>query len=167
MKHSNLLFIIFLMFIAASCGSTEKVITDAGAVYEVKGNTFYKNGEDVTETLTDDKKEAIKSELEERLEAEEEALKQKEDLEDVVKEAEKTKEEAIEKQEAIESALERKEKARQAFFKAKDKLQKAKEKYERFHKKGKLSPNEEEEWAKKIEGLEEDVQSAQKELDKQ
>ena len=167
MKHSKLLFIIFFVLIAGSCGTTEKVITDAGAVYEVRGNHFYTNGEEVTETLTDDEKDAIRSQLDERLDAEKEALKQKKALEEVVKEAEKAKEEAIEEQEAIESALERKEKARQAFFKAKDKLQNAKEEYERAYKKGKLSPNDEEEWAKKIEGLEEDVQSAQKELDKE
>lgn len=167
MKHSKLLFIIIFVLIAGSCGTTEKVITDAGAVYEVKGNHFYTNGEEVTETLTDDEKDAIRSQLEDRLDAEKEALKQKKALEEVVKEAEKAKEEAIEEQEAIESALERKEKARQAFFKAKDKLQNAKEEYERAYKKGKLSPNDEEEWAKKIEGLEEDVQSAQKELDKE
>ncbi|WP_044401766.1 hypothetical protein [Lacinutrix sp. Hel_I_90] len=167
MKHSNLLFIIFLVFIVASCGSTEKVITDAGAVYEVRGNHFYSNGEEVTETLTDDEKDTIMSQLDERLDAEKEALKQKKALEEVVKEAEKTKEEAIEKQEAIERALERKEKARQTFFKAKEKLQSAKEAYERAYKKGKLSPNDEEEWAKKIESLEEDLESAQRELNKQ
>ncbi|RSK41762.1 hypothetical protein [Mangrovimonas spongiae] len=155
----KLLSVVFLMFLILSCGTTHKVIMDNHEVYEVKGDKIFKDGTEVTETLKKDRRDAILDTLEERLEKQEELEEQQEALEKAQKEAE-------EQQKEIEKELKEKEDAREAFFDAKEKLKDQKNKYERLHKNGKLSPNDEEKWAKKLKKLAEDVAEAKENLNK-
>ena len=62
--------LIFLItFTLLNCGSSERVITDEGRVYAVDGKTIKNNGVEVTENLSDEKKEAINNLLERKKEA--------------------------------------------------------------------------------------------------
>ena len=56
-----------MTLILLSFGSNERVITNEGKVYKVKGNEFYNNGKDVTNKLSSIEKERIQSILEKRL----------------------------------------------------------------------------------------------------
>ena len=50
MKYQKLIYCL-LVGLIVSCGSSERVITADGKVYEVKGSTIKNNGDDVTESL--------------------------------------------------------------------------------------------------------------------
>ncbi len=162
-KILKLLAIVTCVF-AFSCGSTEKVISSDGKVYELKGNKFFNNGEDVTEVLTNEEKTELKEVLEQRLAVEEAAAKKQEALEKAQAKAEKAKKKAEKEQKRLEKRIKEKENARKDFFKAKDKLQSRQEKYAKLLDKGKLSPNDIEKWEKTIKGLEKDVQDAENKL---
>jgi len=100
-----------------SCGSSERVITDNGEVFEVKGDKFYKNGKEVTDALSDSRKDYISSVLERRLEVEEEAKKQQERIENELEKL-KEKQKALKQRQAqIEDKTEEREAARENFFK--------------------------------------------------
>ncbi len=113
----------------------QKVEKD-GKTYEVKKEKIFLNGEDVTETLNLEEKQAILKEAE------------------TISEKIKTKEKALKKE----------KKAKDNYKRAQDKLAKAQKKYEKLKKKGKLSPVDEEKWLEKIENLTEKVEKAKKKL---
>ena len=52
MKRLQIVTIITIAAILFSCASSERVITNDGKVYKVKGDSFYNNGEDVTKELS-------------------------------------------------------------------------------------------------------------------
>ena len=56
MKTTLIPLVFVSLLFCVACGSTEKVITDQGKVYEVKGDKFYNNGKEVTQTLVTLKK---------------------------------------------------------------------------------------------------------------
>lgn len=156
-----------------SCGSTERVITNEGKVYEIKSDKFFNNNEDVTDILTAEEKENIMTTLNERLAAErlaeekQEALdKKQEALEAQQEKVEKAKEKAEKEQERIEKAIKAKKEAREDLFDAKEKLSDQQKKYNKLHEKGELSPNDEAKWAEKLSKLQKKVTKAEKALKK-
>lgn len=178
MKYQYLITCLLLALIV-SCGSSERVITSDGTVYELKGSKIINDGIDVAESLSEERKAEIESVLEAQRKAKIEALKRQEELdkkqkelEKVQKEAEKKRKEAEEKRKEIEKKqadLEKKlkaqEKAREAYLKAEKRLASKLERYEKLKAKGKLSPRDEEKWQKRFEGWEEDLKKAKIEMD--
>lgn len=171
MKYQNLVYCL-LVFLIVSCGSSERVITEDGKVYEVKGNSITMNGEDVSESLTEERRVEIETVLNNKRSAEKEAEKLQKELDDkqrelekAQKEAEKKQDEIEEKQKAIEEKIKAQEEAREDYLKAKKRLENKKEKYERLKSKGKLSPRDEEKWQEKLKDLEEDLMEAKQEMD--
>ena len=163
--------IISLMVVAffMSCGSGERVIMEDGAVYKVKNNNFYSQGEDITEQLSAHEKEGIKAVLSKRLEVERIAEEKRNKVEEEQKKVEKAiskakdKQDALEKkQKQLEEQLKEKEDARNDFLKAKEKLQSKKEKYNKLKEKGKLSPRDEEKWQGRFEDLEAKIKTYNK-----
>ncbi|MDX1277629.1 hypothetical protein [Oceanihabitans sediminis] len=155
---------VFAILLCFSCGSTEKVITTDGRVYELKGGKFYSNGADVTEELSSEEKTEIQEILDQRLAFEKEAKEKKEALEAAQKKAEKARKEAEKKQKELEKKMKAKEDARKDFFQAKNKLKKQRAKYQKRLDRGKLSPVAIEKWEEKLKGLEQDVQDLEQNL---
>lgn len=162
--------IAILLFTTAifGCSSTEKVIKD-GNVYTLKGNKILTNGVDVSETLSSEEKNAIQSILKERLAAEKAADELTEANEAKQKELERVQEKAEAKQKELEKQLkeredkiEAKEDAREDFLKANEKLMDDTAKYQELHDAGKLSPRDEDKWAKKLQKLQENKDKAEK-----
>ncbi|WP_179333694.1 hypothetical protein [Winogradskyella costae] len=160
-------WLCFLIGLMMSCGSTERVITKDGNVYEIKGNSIRNNGADVTETLSEKRKSEIASTLkanrkakveaetlEDELKAKQKALKEREEA------VEEKLDELEERQEALQEKLEAKEDARDEFLKAKKRLEKQQNKYEKLKKKGKLSTNDDTEWSEKLIDLKDALKEA-------
>lgn len=158
---------IVLLGLFFACGSSEKVITENGKVYEVKGNTFFNNGVNVTEQLTENEKDIIRTTLQKRKEAERIVIEKQETiaaeqdrLKTIQKEA-RLKEKELEKQQkALQKKLDAKEDVRQDFLKAKQRLKDKQEKYQELKAKGKLSPRDEEKWQKRLTDLEQKQETA-------
>ena len=187
----NLILLVF--FLGFSFSITAQNM-DSNEAFVVKKNKIYQGDTDVTETLTKEKRESIfasyKAEMklqEEKEQAEEEktkqekefkktqdekdkeikkAQKEKDKREKELKKNEKEVKKAEKKQKQAEKALKKKEKAQAGFEKAKSKLDSSQKKYERLKEKGKLSPQEEAKWLKKLEGLNNDIKKAEKKLRK-
>ena len=187
MKFIKLIAVVSVVTMV-SCGSSERVIMEDGTVYKIKNNKFYQSGENVSEQLTSDEKDAIKNTLSERLEAEhfaeqsqkeleeqqEELKQQQEGLEKEQKALEEALKEAKEKQKELKHSkkelkaskkelkehIENKEKARKAVLKAEEQLASKKERYQKLKNKGKLSPIDEEKWEVKLANLQEELNNA-------
>lgn len=167
-KTTLALLFITLIF---SCSTTHRVITDEGKVYEVKGNKFYNNGENITQQLTSDEKKMITATLDDRLVAEKEIKQRKDQLADEQKRLEKAQREIrrnkkdLEKEQSrLADKIKEKEDARKNFLNATDKLQKNKERFQELQEKGKLSPNQIKKWEDRIKNLEEDLEAAKNKL---
>ena len=159
-KTKKMKYYIVLLFLALSLNSFSQQVTREDKVYEVKKEKIFLNGDDVTSILKLEDKTAILKEatlISEMLKAKEKfeknAAKDKKAKE---KEAKKLEKEVKKKEKAIkkkEKAIKKKEKAKKNFEKAEEKLKKAVEKRDKLKNKGKLSPNDEVKWSKKIDKL--------------
>jgi len=163
---------LILVTLLVSCGSTERVITADGSIYEVKGNKIMNAGADVSETLTDEQKASINQLMKEQQKAAAEAKQLQKELDDkqarletARKEADKKRTELEEKQEALKEKLEAKEDASSKYVKAKARLADKLNKYKRLKDKGKLSPRDEEKWQEKLKDYEDDIADAKREMD--
>ena len=166
------IYILALSFLILACGSSEQVIYD-GSVYGIKGDKIYKRGEKVNESLSDELKTNIRQTLDARLALEKEIEAKKEALEaeqkaqeKALKDAENALKKAEQEQKALEKAAEKKEKLREAFIDANSKYKDQKDKYQKLHDAGKLSPNDEEKWAKRLDKLKSKMEEAERELNK-
>lgn len=168
----NFKTIALLLFATAilGCSTTEKVIKD-GTVYTLKGDKILSNNIDVSETLSSEEKNAIQSILEERLADEQAADKLIDANEAKQKKLEKIQQKAEAEQKLLEKQLEKKEDkieakedARANFIKANAKLNENTAKYQKLHDAGKLSPRDEEKWARKLKKLQEAKDKAEKNL---
>ncbi|MBC3756946.1 hypothetical protein H7U19_00925 [Hyunsoonleella sp. SJ7] len=141
-----LLLVIFLM-IGVSIKAQEIKVNEV--VYEVKKDLIFKDGADVTNTLTPEEKTKIRSAFEKR----KLQMGETERVEKQLEKAEKEQKKAEKKQKQAEKALKKKQKAQSNFEKATKKHEVATKKYEKLKKKGKLSPQDEQKWLEKIEKL--------------
>lgn len=137
-----------------SCGSSERVISNEGKVYEVKGNTFYNNDVDVTDKLSSIEKQRIQSSLEKRLKAEKEAAEKQEEIKESLKELRQREKGLKEKQKELKDKIEKREEARDNFFDVRNNLNDVKEDYQQLKDKGGLSLNDEAKWEKRLKKLE-------------
>lgn len=147
--------IIFFLGLGITAHSQE-VIKD-GKVYEVKGKAIFHEGEDITaDLLSDEKAEIFKTHknLVKETKAAEKAQKK---LEKAQKKAEKAKKKA-------EKELKKKEKALTKYNKAVQKLEQNQNKYQNQKNRGRLSPNDEAKWLKKLESYKKSVEKARRKI---
>lgn len=152
---------IATLFLIVSCGSSERVITNDGSVYKVKGDRFYNKGEEVTEQLSDIEKKRISSILEKRLEAEKLAENKQDEIAKALKDLRDKEQELKEKQRQLEDKINRRQEAREDFFEVKKELTSVKNDYQELKDKGELSPKEEAKWKKRLKKLEKEVKEAE------
>ena len=135
-------------------------VTQNGTVYKVKGKTILKEGVDVTNTLSVEDQTKIKEAL-----LKQKALdKERSEAEKAIKKAERDQKKAEKKQKQAEKDLKARQKAQSKFEKAGKDYSNNSNKYEKLKGKGKLSPNEEAKWLKKLEDLKNDLEKAKKKL---
>lgn len=165
MKYIICLFILFIS-ISVSAQNVER----NGKTYEVKNERIFLDGKDVTDTLKAEDKSAILK-LSEKAKTEAQALKEyakaEKEAEKLIKEkekAEKAHKKAVKAQKKAEKELKQQEKAQKRFDKATKDLSKAQKKYDKLKRKGKLSPNDEADWLKKLEKLKSDLDKAKRKL---
>lgn len=160
MRITNLICVIIIL-VLVSCGSSERVITNNGTVYKVKGDNFFNNGEEVTDKLTDIEKRNIQSILEKRLEAERQAKKKQDDIAEALDALKEKEKELKNEQKQLKDKIEKREEARDDFFEVKKKLNDLIEEYKDLKDKDELSPNDESKWQKRVERLEKKLKKAE------
>ena len=153
-------FWVILLFLGFGFCANAQEIKVNGTTYEVKGKIILKDGVDVTNTLTIEQQNEIRSSLEKKLKVEKEAKK----AEKAQNKAEKAQKKAEKEQKRAEKALKKKEKAQDRYERAGEKYKDAQKKYERLKSKGKLSPQDEAKWLEKLEDLKEDIEKAKKKM---
>jgi hypothetical protein len=165
MKQIKIIFTIAFLCVV-SFSNAQEVINE-GATYKVKGTTILKDGVDVTETLTAEKRELIINAFNKKV-IEKELIEKKEKEErkriKEIKTAESKQKKAEKKQKKAEKKLKKEIQLKNNLEKSKKKYSKAQEKFEKLKSKGKLSPEDELDWVKKLKKLEKDIQKKQSKL---
>ncbi len=169
-KHI-LLFLFLIQLIA--CGSSQRVITKDGEVYNVNGKTIKQNGIDVTDDIKDSQRETIENLIDRKEKLEKAEEDKQKSLEKAIKEQEQIEKSAIDKQRELKDqldALQTKTKARQDarddYAKIKLRYSEEKKTFKTLKEKGELSKIEQKEWEAKLKKLEVEVEKAKVELDK-
>ncbi len=181
-------FWIIVLFLTVGFFGKAQEVEHKGVKYEVKGDVILKDGKDVTSTLSKEHQIEIKTIFEntklatkeaqaatleaaaiakEEIEAKktaEKLAKERKEAEKAMKEAEKAQKRAEKEQKKAERALQNKQDAQDNFEKATKRLSKNQAKYDKLKRKGKLSPNDEKDWMKKLENYREDVSDAKEKL---
>lgn len=158
MKKLKLVITVFLLF-AFALVQAQKVEYN-GKNYVVKGNAIFEAKVNVTNTLSQAQQANIKNRLSEQILAE----KKLKELEKAQKKAKKKQKAAEKKQRKAEKEIKAKEKAQKNYADAQDKYQKELKRHERLSDKGKLSPEDEIKWQKKLEGLQKKIDKSKRKL---
>lgn len=138
--------------------NAQEVVSN-GVTYEVKGTSILKNGIDVTETLSEDKKEFIFKKNNENIDKSKRAEKRQKEL----KKSEKRQKQAEKKRKQAESELKKKEKLQKNLAKVEKDLKRAKRKLKKEKAKG-LTTEEALKWESKLEKLLEKKLKAERKL---
>lgn len=149
------------MVIAGFVHSQEVVYKNT--TYTVKKGLIFKGGYDVTNSLSIEDQNQIRSEFNKAVK-EKEAEKKLKKKEKEYKKAQKKQRSAEKKLKRVEKELQKKLKAERAVEKAKSNLENAHNKYEKLRKKGKLSPVDETKWVEKIKKLNDRLDTSKKKL---
>lgn len=165
---------IVVLFLGLGLFTQAQGVEYDGLKYEVKGDLIFKDGKDVTQTLSLETKNQIKTALDNRLRSEkvaDEIREKQKDAEKSLKKAERAQKKAEKDQKKAEKAQKRVEKELKAqqktqnnFQKASRRLEQNQTKYEKLKRKGKLSPNDDERWLNKLEKYRENLEDAKKKL---
>lgn len=161
----RIMYVCIGFILMHSCGGSERVITNSGEVFELKGDSFYQNGKEVTDSLSDSEKERITSIMKKREEARAAAERK---LEQLDKELEKLKarERSIKKvRKKVENKIEKRKAARQNFFDIKKELRALKADFKKIKKEKELSTSETIKWQERLEKLEKKLYKAELEVD--
>ena len=172
MKSLKLL-ILLILSLSYSCGSSERIITDDGTVYEVKGDTVENNGVDVTENLSASEKASINDLVKRKEKAQSAAQKEQDALEKAIDEQKQIQQKAELKQkelkaklDALQNQLKESQDARDDYAKIKKRYNEEEKEYKRLESNGELSAIEIKEWKDKLAKLKLEVDQAQSRLKK-
>ena len=162
-------YILVVLFLGIGFFSNAQEVERNGKKYIVKKDRILQDGNDVTSTFSLEEQSKIKDEFS-RL-VEEIKLKEKEEkrfkkAEKDQKNAEKDRKRAESKQKKAEKELKQAQRINSNYEKAKKNYTQAQSKYERLKERGKLSPNDEAKWLKKLESLTEKLKKAEKRLNR-
>lgn len=141
---------IFIFFLSLGFALNAQHVIHDGTAYEVKGRSIFSNGENVTDALHVDEKNTIFRTHKSQVRADKRAEKAKKKQEKAHKKAAKD--------------LKRKQKAQDRYLKATKKLQRNQAQYDRLKERGKLSPNAEDKWLKKLDRYKKNVEKRRKSL---
>lgn len=136
--------------------NAQDVIKD-GKAYEVKGKAIFHDGVDITADLLSDEKADILKSHKDLVKEAKQAEKERKKLEKAAKEAEKAQKKAAKE-------LKQKQKALDKFNKATKKLEDNQHKYDKLKIRGKLSPNDEAKWLKKLADYKKNVDVARRKI---
>ncbi len=150
-------FWIITFFLGLGIIASAQQVIYEGKVHEVKGKTIFQDDVDITSSLLTDEREAIFNKLKDQLKEDKNVEKAKKQRKKALKKAEKAQKKA-------EKALKRKQKAQDKFNKATKRLEQNQDKYEKLKGRGKLSPNDEAKWLKKINRYKRNLAKATKKL---
>ena len=156
-------YLIVVFFLTFGLVANAQKVESNGTEYKVKGEKIFKNGEDVTDLLTEAEKLQIKNALAEKIKKEK-ANKEKEKVKSDLKKKEKKHKKSEKKQKKAEKELKQNEKANSRFIKAERKYEKEQKKYNRLKDKGKLSPVAEEKMLKKLKKLKSNLDKTKRKL---
>lgn len=148
---------IIIFFIGLGNIVNAQQVIHNGKVHVVKGKSIFHNDVDITSTLLSHERESIYKTLKNNLKERKDAEKVRKKLEKAAKKAEKAQKKAF-------KALKKKQKAQDKFYKATKKLEQNQDKYDKLKMRGKLSPNDEAKWFKKLQGLKKDLKKTKNKL---
>lgn len=148
---------MMIMLLSLGLAVQAQEVISNGQVYEVKGKAIFQDGVDITSTLQTEEKDKIFKIFNDESKNLKAAEKARKKLEKSAKEAQKAQKKA-------EKALKKKQKAEDQFKKASKKLKEHQSKFDKLKAKGKLSPNDEAKWLKKLEGYKKDVEKAKRKI---
>ena len=158
MKTLKVFLTVVLLF-AITISFAQKVDYN-GTTYRVKGNAIFMGKNDVTSTLSPDEQANIKNRLSKQILAD----KKLKEAEKAQKKAEKSQKKAEKKQRAAEKKIKQAEKAKDNYSDAQNKYKKELKKHQKLQSKGKLSPEDEINWQKKLEGLKNKIDKLKRKL---
>lgn len=141
---------MIIFFLGLGLSLNAQHVINNGKVYQVKGKSIFHEGNDVTSTLNKENKDNI--------------FKSHKNNSKATKNAEKAKKKQDKIHDQTVKDLKNKQKAQDKFNKATKKLDQNQEKYDKLKAKGKLSPNDEAKWQKKLEGYKKDLEKTKKNL---
>ncbi|TXD83705.1 hypothetical protein ESY86_08480 [Subsaximicrobium wynnwilliamsii] len=163
----KLIAILMLCFMALSINA--QTVISNGKSYTVKKSKIFLDGKEVSTTLSEADKIDIlgrASTISEKIDADVKAKREAKALEKANKKAEKALKKAEKAQKQAEKTLKQNQKAQDKLIKASRKLKNAESKYQKLKRKGKLAPNDDAKWLKKIEGIKKDITKAQQQLER-
>ena len=152
-------FLTAIFLFAITVSFAQKVDYN-GTTYRVKGNTIFMGKSDITSTLSPEEQANIKNRLSEQIIAD----KKLKEAEKAQKKAEKSQRKAEKKQKDAEKEIKKAEKAKKRYTDAQDKYEKELKKHQKLQEKGKLSPQDEIKWQKKLESLKSKIDKLKRKL---
>ena len=158
MKNVKLFISIVCLFMMTILNAQQ--IEHEGKEYRVKGEKIFLNGVEVTADLSADEQLVIKNKLKNKI-ATDNKIKSAEKAEN---KAENKQKKAEKKQKQAEKDLKKREKIQKNYKNAQQRYSDAQNKYEKLKKRGKLSPDDEAKWLKKLENLKENLDKNEKRL---
>lgn len=156
-KHYAMKIWMIIFFLGLGITAHSQEVIKDGKAYEVKGKAIFHDGVDITADLLSDEKSAI-------FKSHKAFIKETKAAEKAQKKAEKAFKNAEKAQKKAEKELKNKEKALEKFNKATRKLEQNQIKYETQKNKGRLSPNDESKWLKKLDGYKRNVEKARRKI---
>lgn len=148
---------IIILFLSLGTTVSAQEVISKGKVYEVKGKAIFQDDIDITPTLLIEERDHIYKALKNQIKNNKDAEKARKKLVKYTKNAENSQKKSA-------KALKQKQKAQDEFTKATKKLDQNQAKFEKLKFRGKLSPNDEAKWLKKLEGYKNDLQKATRKL---
>ncbi|WP_308991442.1 hypothetical protein QLS71_005345 [Mariniflexile litorale] len=149
-----------LLYLGLVVSAQAQEVSFNGITYKIKGKTILLDKADVTTTLSVKDQKGVWEAFNKQKALDEERMEASKAL----KKAEKEQKKAEKKQKKAEKELKAKEKVRSKFEDVSEDYEDAVAKFEKLKKKGKLSPNDETKWLKKIQNLKDDVDKTKRKL---
>lgn len=153
------LFITIIFLFGVTISQAQKIEYN-GVNYVVKKNAIFMDGNDITNTLSLEEQVNIKNALSQKILTD----KKLKEAEKAQKKAEKAQKKAEKAQKKAENEIKKKEKAKKKYSDAQKRYEKELKRHEKLRNKGKLSPEEEIKWQKKLDGLQNKIEKAKRKM---
>lgn len=158
MKSIKVLITIILLF-GVTISQAQKIEYN-GVNYVVKKNAIFMDDKDITNNLSLEEQVNIKNALSQKILTD----KKLKEAEKAQKKAGKKQKAAEKKQKKAENEIKKKEKAKKNYYEAQNRYEKELKRHEKLRNKGKLSPEDEIKWQKKLDGLQNKIEKAKRKM---
>ena len=166
-KFLEKLAIALIVTVFFSCGSTEKVVTQQGEVFEVKGDKVFNEGKEVTSEISSYQGQEILNLKEQNDELERRFSKKQDEIEKAIVRQKEIQKEARERENVLDGKLrklkeqvETRERAKQDYIQLNEKYNNEASKYENLKDEGKLEPEDITQWENKLNELNNELEAA-------